>query len=268
VQPQTLTSPYAFAFLGAFTYVVGGSLVRWAADRGFASTERALAGAEQAVAARHLALERWRVGRAEERRLHDTVLATLTLLAHGGDGLDDADLRRYCARDVDVLAGRGEVAPTRVPVQAGPASADGVPARDLLETLVLDAASLRVVLRVHVASESAEVRIDGTVARALHDVALEGIRNVRRHAHVDTADLTLLTTADDVSLVLSDEGAGFDSDADRGQGLGLRAAAERMLDVGGRLTVWSRRVAGASLVVMAPTRRPPAVVGRREELRE
>jgi len=77
----------ALVFLGAFTYYVGAAVTHVLARRGFATTEQALEAVAAAETAQRVAEERWLARREADRLLHDTVLATLSLLAHRERGL-------------------------------------------------------------------------------------------------------------------------------------------------------------------------------------
>ena len=94
---------FAPVLLGALTYYVGGAVTHVLARRGFATTEQALEAVAQAEAAQQVAEERWRAQREADRLLHDTVLATLAVLAHSGEGTTPAELRAACRRDLELL---------------------------------------------------------------------------------------------------------------------------------------------------------------------
>jgi hypothetical protein len=57
--------------------------------------------------------------------LHDTVLGTLTLLAHAGRGVDPEELRAACRRDLAILTG-APVDPAQVPVDPAQVPVDPV----------------------------------------------------------------------------------------------------------------------------------------------
>ena len=97
----------AFVFLGSLTYYVGGAVTNVLARRGFATTERALEAVEAAETEQRVTQERWRARREADRLLHDTVLATLSVLAHEGLGVAPSEIRAACARDIALLTGSG-----------------------------------------------------------------------------------------------------------------------------------------------------------------
>ena len=86
---------------------------------------------------------------------------------------------------------------------------------------------------------------------ALYRCAQEGLTNVRRHARATAVTIDVGLGADEASLVLHDDGVGFDPAVHRG-GFGLRGLEERVGVLGGRLMVQSTPGAGTRLAVSIP----------------
>ncbi len=262
--------------IGPITYLIGGALVRRAALNGYAATEQALAATEQAETTVRVAEQRWDAAREDQRRLHDTVLATLTMLAHRGEGVAPEVLAAACARDAEVLrAGRLEPAS---PLRTGwlsPPGADlgrqradrsghsrhsGRSGRELVsaEDVVLEAATAARLagldVRVHLPYLDAEgPQLDPGVAAAVGVALHECLENVRRHAGVLAADVTVLSEGDTTSVIVVDEGAGFDPAAVSEDRLGLRDTVHEALRiVGGQATVWSGVGRGTSVLLSVP----------------
>jgi signal transduction histidine kinase len=97
------------------------------------------------------------------------------------------------------------------------------------------------------------------VAESLYRVAQEALHNVARHARATRADVHLRCIPEQVALTIRDNGAGFDTSQAR-RGLGLANMQERMLDVGGRLTVESQPGAGATVIAEVGLTRPLGVL--------
>jgi signal transduction histidine kinase len=97
------------------------------------------------------------------------------------------------------------------------------------------------------------------VAESLYRVAQESLHNVARHARATRADVHLRCIPEQVALTIRDNGAGFDTSQAR-RGLGLANMQERMLDVGGRLTVESQPGAGATVIAEVGLTRPLGVL--------
>jgi signal transduction histidine kinase len=77
-----------------------------------------------------------------------------------------------------------------------------------------------------------------SVAESLYRVAQEALHNVARHARATRVDIRLRCLPEQVTLFLRDNGAGFDT-TQAHRGLGLGNMQDRMMAVGGRLTLES-----------------------------
>jgi signal transduction histidine kinase len=251
----------ALIFLGALTYYTGGAITNVLARRGFATTERALAAVETAETAQRVAEERWHARREADRLLHDTVLATLTVLAHEGVGVAAADIRAACGRDLDVLTGGVQDAGKPVILGRSPDAPEpehGMTVEPVVEQAVAHAAALGLELSAHLGAlerqeDRPPPRLDPPVAAALNDALAECITNVRLHSGVGRLDLVVSSTAGALVILVVDEGRGFDPAAVPDDRLGLRASVlERLSSVGGSGTVWSRPDQGTSVKLRLP----------------
>lgn len=248
---------FAPVLLGALTYYVGGAVTHVLARRGFATTEQALEGVAQAEAAQQVAEERWRARREADRLLHDTVLATLAVLAHSGEGTTPAELRAACRRDLELL-GRdhqenGHQAAARP--EPGPGPGSGV--ASLVAAARDEAVRRGLELRAHAAAlERPGLQLDPAVATALRLALVECVANVR-HAQVRHLDLMASVAGTSLVLVVLDEGRGFDQDRVPADRLGLRASVqERIAAVGGGVTIWTQPSQGTSVMLRVPLASP------------
>ncbi|MCF6745262.1 hypothetical protein E9529_13460 [Blastococcus sp. KM273128] len=93
-------------------------------------------------------------------------------------------------------------------------------------------------------------------AALLYRCALEAVRNVSHHSRARTVRITLTRRGDVVTLVVDDDGVGFDDArlAERSAAghLGLRALADLIGESGGSLTAESRPGRGTRLTVTVP----------------
>ena len=90
------------------------------------------------------------------------------------------------------------------------------------------------------------------VVRALTDATREALRNVVKHAYVQTANVHAAWSDGGVQVVVSDGGRGFAVDADT-SGFGLEHSVRgRMTDIGGRVTVESRVGVGTRVTLWGP----------------
>jgi signal transduction histidine kinase len=94
---------------------------------------------------------------------------------------------------------------------------------------------------------------------ALVRVAQEALTNVREHSEATEVRLTARVTAQGVSLVIADNGRGFDVARAPTRGrLGLAGMDERVRLLGGRLTIESRPGGPTRVEATIPRWRPSA----------
>ncbi|KUO14416.1 hypothetical protein AQJ91_46920 [Streptomyces dysideae] len=92
---------------------------------------------------------------------------------------------------------------------------------------------------------------------ALYRIAQEALHNVIRHAAARHVLLRLSATEDNVTLVITDDGVGFDTGRSFPGHLGLRSMRERAREVGGTLDVDSRPGHGTWVRADVPARVAP-----------
>lgn len=103
-------------------------------------------------------------------------------------------------------------------------------------------------------------RLAPEVETALYRVTQEALTNVLKHAAARDVTLVLEQTAEQVLLVLEDDGRGFDSEAPADgpaarRRMGLLGMSERVELAGGSLSIESAVGAGTTLVARVPLRR-------------
>ena len=244
---------FAPVLLGALTYYVGGAVTHVLARRGFATTEQALEAVARAEAAQQIAEERWRARREADRLLHDTVLATLAVLAHRGEGATPAELRAACRRDLDILGRDHPETGRQAATGAGPGPGPGTGVASLVAAARGEAAMRGLEVRAHAAAlEQPGLQLDPAAATALRLALVECVANVR-HARVRQLDLMASVTDAALVLVVLDQGQGFDQDRVPADRLGLRGSVqERLAAVGGGATIWTRPGQGTSVMLRVP----------------
>ncbi|WP_166981175.1 sensor histidine kinase [Paramicrobacterium fandaimingii] len=188
----------------------------------------------------------------DARLLHDTALATLSILAHSGVGVDAETLRAQAASDRELLARlrRGE---SPSPRASGQYTLTNTAELQLGETL-----------------ESVKKRFNGTeldvtwhgsgqlgLAHAKLDAFIhaltECVENVRRHAKVTEAHVTLSDDGTIVRGVVTDAGVGFDPSQIPDRHMGFRqSVVARIEEIGGTVRVFSSPGAGATVVLEVP----------------
>ena len=82
----------------------------------------------------------------------------------------------------------------------------------------------------------------------------EAVTNVARHAHASRISVVLERVGQDLILLISDDGAGFDTKALRVRGatLGLRSMEERVQAMGGSITIDSAPDLGTAICARIP----------------
>jgi signal transduction histidine kinase len=97
--------------------------------------------------------------------------------------------------------------------------------------------------------EAAAKTLSPEQAEQLLHIAREALSNVVRHARAKTGRISLRRTGAKVRLEVTDDGKGFDTSADKGEGLGLHHIAARVEKLGGRLRLNARPARGCRIVV-------------------
>jgi signal transduction histidine kinase len=99
------------------------------------------------------------------------------------------------------------------------------------------------------------VPLDAEISLSLFRIAQEALRNVVKHSKARNIRVELTCSTRDLSLRVSDDGVGFDSDSIKGRaGLGLISMQERMRSVGGILTIGAQPSQGTQLEARLPLR--------------
>ncbi|MBI5880478.1 MAG: ATP-binding protein [Chloroflexi bacterium] len=109
-----------------------------------------------------------------------------------------------------------------------------------------------------------EARLPREVELVFYRVAQEGLTNAVRHAQANQIKLALKREGGRLSLVVEDNGRGFDVGAmlaQPGRGLGLLGMKERLALIGGEMTIESRPGGGTRLMASTPLTPAPIVGG-------
>jgi signal transduction histidine kinase len=101
-------------------------------------------------------------------------------------------------------------------------------------------------------------RLPSQVETALYRIAQEALTNVARHSRASRVDVILGRRSDAVSLVVEDNGVGFDHHATRDGAFGLLGMRERAALVGATLEIESSAGEGTTVLVSMSTTAPPA----------
>lgn len=228
------------------------------AERGRRSETARAADAERRSDLRRAALEGTIAAQEAERArvardLHDQIGQSLTsiLLAlrlvesaepGSGEATDRiAELRELVTDTLDDVR--------RVAFDLRPAVLDDIGLSTALLRLTSDLKG-RTGLDVDLTLEGADDdhRLEPQTETMLYRIAQESLTNVVRHAGTSHAGLSLVRSANEVRLRITDQGSGFDTEASAGS-LGLVGMAERAALIGARFAIRSKPNEGTEISV-------------------
>jgi signal transduction histidine kinase len=190
--------------------------------------------------------------RQSARLLHDTVLATLTLLAHSGRGVGEQALRAQAAEDA-VLLRQLRLGYTPDPAASGDYRLRQVQESTLgntLETVKQRFERMGLDVAWH---GTGHVLLPAETLDAFLLALAECLENVRRHSGETQAHVTI--TDDDVTVraMVTDSGIGFDMGAVSPGRLGFtESIVARVRDVGGNARLFSAPGSGTTVVLEVP----------------
>ena len=105
-------------------------------------------------------------------------------------------------------------------------------------------------IRIEIAKFDEDL-LSGNVKLILYRIAQEQINNIVKHSRAKNVSITIETTFDEVTLLISDDGIGFDT-TKRQKGIGLRNIASRVGFYNGTLGIQSQPGKGCTLEVAIP----------------
>jgi two-component system, NarL family, sensor histidine kinase DevS len=207
------------------------------------------------------ALERVLSAQEDERRrlareLHDETGQALTSILLGLRGLEDAkdpEALRAAVGEVRDLVRSTLQDVRRLAVELRPKTLDDfglVPAVERLTESFAEQTGIDVEF-VHNITDS---RLPPGIETALYRIVQESLTNVVKHARAGHVSIVLTGKHGSVSILVEDDGVGFEPSRSRGDGLGLLGMRERVELLGGRMTVESRPGAGTTFVAEVPVR--------------
>ncbi len=194
------------------------------------------------------------------RLLHDTVLATLTLLAHSGVGVTPDALREQAREDAQLLRQLRLGTNSNVP--------DGAAQNVGTETSPVPVAVDEPVLGTTLASVkqrfgrmglqvswhgAGQVLLPSRTLDAFLLALAECLENVRRHSGVTEAHVTITDDETTVRAMVTDSGVGFDIADIEATKLGFtESVVGRLREVGGTARLFSAPGSGTTVVLEVP----------------
>lgn len=195
--------------------------------------------------------------------LHDTALSQLILIAESKPGPLDPRLGTQITRELstlvddDWLLGAARAAQHRVDSAQSVAGAGGAIQSERGQpheiATAIDDASVRG-LTVQISGDPAALDdLDPVIDRALGQALRQCLINVLRHAGVTEADVCIVASPGEITLIVVDDGVGFASAESSEHALGLRnSVRHRIESLGGTVEVWSRVGVGTSVMMSVP----------------
>jgi signal transduction histidine kinase len=190
--------------------------------------------------------------RQSARLLHDTVLATLTLLAHSGVGVAPAAMQQQAGDDARLLR-QLRLGATPTPQSSGSYNLEPVEETVLgttLESVKQRFGRIGLEVTWH---GTGQVLLPSDVLDAFLLSLAECLENVRRHSGVTQADVTITDDATTVRAMVTDSGIGFDLAGIDEDKLGFKeSVVARLREVGGNARLFSSQGSGTTVVLEVP----------------
>jgi signal transduction histidine kinase len=181
--------------------------------------------------------------------LHDTVLNHLAAISGAQPGALDPDDAAAIARDLEQLVGQEWLID----------SADVADAADTASWSTSRLAKAidevqRLGLEIDVNGDlSAIADLDAARGSAVALAAKQCLVNVVRHADTARAEVVIIRSAEDLTVMIVDSGRGFEPSETRSDRLGIRQSVHNRIEaVGGSVRVWSAPGRGTSVLIRVP----------------
>ena len=195
------------------------------------------------------------------RELHDQMGQLVTALQVGLKGLhgSDEDNRTRRVAELELLAGRIAREVHQLAVEMRPPGLDNLGLAPALEGMLHEWSDRNGIECDFQVVGLGPERFAPEVETMLYRVAQEALTNVLKHAAATRVGVLLERRGGSISLVIEDDGQGFDTDLlyEKTQALGLRGMRERVAPLGGRLDVESSPGVGTTLFVRVSDGLPP-----------
>lgn len=180
--------------------------------------------------------------------VHDTVLNDLSIVMNTTDTLDERTIVRLRADLAQLRSAEWISQTTKIPT----ADTEDASLRNELMLMVSDYQWRG--LSIHVTGSGSGVyKLHPDVARALVGSVAAAFENVLRHSGATMAELELIYDDDVITIMVTDQGAGFELASIPADRLGVRTSIiDRMESVGGGAQIWSSPGSGTSVILTVP----------------
>ena len=198
---------------------------------------------------RRLALEHQYEQRAAAV-IHDTVLNDLSVVMNSNGAIDERVRSRFRA-DVATLSDAAWLRESRDSVELAQADAA---LRNELVALISEMQWRGLTVDLTGGSDEEIARLSPENVSTASAAVRACFENVLKHAQIASVELVLSAGDGSVTIMVIDQGVGFDIDAVPGDRLGLRASVVRRVeDAGGTVRIWSKPSSGTSVLITLPS---------------
>ena len=244
-------TPVRTLALIVFGWILAALIGFWISS-GVPQAVRRIASIGRAHRAERQASETEAQRRQGARLLHDTVLATLTLLAHSGVGVSADAMRQQAGDDARLLR--------QLRLGATPPQASGdynlsAPVSETVLGTTLESVKQRFGrMGLEVSWHgTGQVLLPSDVLDAFLLALAECLENVRRHSGVTEAHVTITEDDTTVRAMITDSGVGFVLDDVDSASLGFKeSVVARLKEVGGQARLFSTPGSGTTVVLEVP----------------
>jgi signal transduction histidine kinase len=204
---------------------------------------------DRAVLDDEVSVLRYRTELRAAALMHDTVLGHLAAIAASSDGPLPQRLSTEIERDLTTLVHQDWLS------EPPPAEDDSTRTdwrRSALMAAVREARDLS--LTVDVTGDPGAIsRLTPDRDVAVGLAAKQCLVNVLRHAQVERAEVVIIGSESDISVMIIDSGRGFSEEMVASDRLGLRQSVRRRIEnVGGDVQLWSTPGRGTSILIRVP----------------
>jgi signal transduction histidine kinase len=188
------------------------------------------------------------------RELHDETGQALTSILLGLRAVEEAggpdEMSTAASHLRELVVGTLQDV-RRLAVQLRPKALDDFGLVAAVEHLV-QTFSEATAIRVDLEAQLGEGRLPAEVETTLYRIVQEALTNIVKHAEATRVSILLVRSRGSATVVIEDDGQGFDPAELREEGMGIMGMRERVELHEGRLTVESTPGSGATLVAEVP----------------
>jgi signal transduction histidine kinase len=180
--------------------------------------------------------------------VHDTLLNDLSFVMNSPDTLDERMVARLRS-DLATLADAGWLRDSAPPPDA---LEQDVNLRNEIMMIITDVQWRGLTVKV-TGSGGGIYRLAPEAPQAVLAAIRACLENALQHSGAAVAEVNLLYAPDSVTVMINDEGRGFDPDAVGSDRLGLRESVVKRIEaIGGEVRIWSAVGEGTSVVIRVP----------------